>query len=139
MRHPKAFEVTAGEQGSFDALRGHKYALMVTFRRSGQAVPTPTWFGLGADGSVYMHTFSDAGKVKRVRNHPRTLLAPSDVRGKPLGPAIEGSARVLPREEWERAERAIQANYGLGRRIYTLPSRGSDEAMTYLEIAPRGS
>lgn len=138
MRHRKAFEVTTGERLSFEELRGHKYALMVTFRRNGQAVPTPTWFGLGGDGTVYVQTFADAGKVKRVRNDPRTLLAPSDARGKPLGPAIEGRARVLTRAEWDRAERAIQANYGLGRKIYTLPSRSRDEAMTYLAIDPQG-
>ena len=52
MRHPRAFEVTSGRSGGFDALRGHKYALMVTFRRSGKAVPTPTWFGVGEEGNA---------------------------------------------------------------------------------------
>lgn len=137
LRDPAAFEVTAGELGSFDSLRGRKYALLVTFRRNGRAVPTPTWFGLADDGSVFTHTFADAGKVKRLRNDPRTLLAPCTIRGKPLGRAIEGRASVVPREGWDRAERAIQANYGLGRRLYTVPTRGDDEAMTYLEIAPQ--
>jgi uncharacterized protein len=137
MRHPAAFDVTSGQSGSFDALRGHKYALIVTFRRNGKAVPTPTWFGVDEDGNAYMHTYADAGKVKRLRNDPRVLLAPSSVRGKPLGPAIEGRGRELPREEWERAERAIQANYGLGRRLYTAPSKGERAtSMTYLEISP---
>jgi PPOX class probable F420-dependent enzyme len=139
IRHAKAFEVSSGEAGSFDSLRGRKYALIVTFRRNGKSVPTPTWFGVGQDGNVYTHTFADAGKVKRLRNNPRVLLAPCDVRGKPLGRAIEGRARVLPPEEWGRAERAIQANYGLGRRIYMAPARNNNEAMTYLEIAPQSS
>jgi PPOX class probable F420-dependent enzyme len=139
IRHAKSFEVTAGEAGSFDSLRGRKYALIVTFRRNGNAVPTPTWFGLGPDRKVYTRTFADAGKVKRLRSNPRALLAPCDIRGKPLGPAIEGRARVLPRDEWDRAERAIQANYGLGRRIYMAPARNDSEAMTYVEIAPESS
>ena len=134
LRHPEAFGVASGEQGSFDSLRGHKYALLVTFRRDGRAVPTPTWFGVGDEGNVYTRTLAQAGKVKRVRNNSRSLLAPCTVRGRPLGQAIEGRARVLPREEWDRAEQAIQANYGLGRRIYELPTRGENEAMTYLEI-----
>jgi PPOX class probable F420-dependent enzyme len=137
MRHPRAFEVTSGEVGGFGSLRGRKYVLIVTFRRNGEAVPTPTWFGLAQDGNVYIHTFADAGKVKRLRNNPRVLLAPCDPRGKPLGPAIEGRARVLPREQWDRAERSIQANYGLGRRIYMAPSRKDD--VTYLEVAPQAS
>ena len=138
LRDPAAFEVTSGEPGNFDSLRGRKYALIVTFRRNGQAVPTPTWYGLDHEGNVCTLTFADAGKVKRLRNDPRALLVPCTIRGKPLGPAIEGRARVLPREEWDRAERAIQANYGLGRRLYNAPWRGGKaEALTYLEIAPR--
>ncbi len=138
LRDPAAFEVTSGEPGNFDSLRGRKYALIVTFRRNGKAVPTPTWFGLDEDGTVYTYTFADAGKVKRLRNNPRALMVPCTIRGKPLGQATEGRARVLPREEWDRAERAIQANYGLGRRISTIPWRGDqEEAMTYLEITPQ--
>ena len=137
MRHPMAFEVTGGEQRSFDGLRGHKYALLITFRRDGRAVPTPTWFGVGDDGNVYTQTFADAGKVKRLRNDPRALVCPCTVRGKPLGMAIMGRARILPPEEWEHAEQAIQANYGLGRRIYMLPSRNDTESITYLEIVPQ--
>src|SRR2546423_2592701 len=122
LRHPKSFEVTSGEAGSFDTLRGHKYALIVTFRRNGVAVPTPVWFGLDEDGNVFTRTWADAGKVKRLPHDSRALLAPCTVRGKPLGAAVQGRGRVLPREEWERAERAIEANYGLGRRIYQLPT-----------------
>jgi uncharacterized protein len=137
MRHPRSFEVTSGAPGSFEMLRGHNYALMVTFRRNGTAVPTPTWFGVGSDGSVYVHTSADAGKVKRIRNNARTLLAPCNARGKPLGPAVEGRARVLPSEDWPHAETVVQANYGLGRRIYMLPARNDGETMAYLEIAPQ--
>jgi PPOX class probable F420-dependent enzyme len=133
-RHPAAFTVTSGEPGDFSSLRDHKYALIVTFRRSGKAVPTVTWFGIDDDGNGYAHAFADAGKVKRLRNNPRILLAPCTVRGKPLGAAIEGRGRILPPEQWDHAERAIAANYGLGRWLYLIPSRREPEAGTYLEI-----
>jgi uncharacterized protein len=136
VRDRRASEVTSGVLGSFEALKGRKYALVVTFKRNGEAVPTPTWFGLGDDGNVYTHTFADSWKVKRIARDPRVLVAPCDPRGKPLGPAIEGRARVLPNADWERAESAIAANYGVGRRLYMAPSRGRTDAMTYLEIAP---
>ena len=137
IRDRTAFDVDSGRHTGFDELRGHKYALLVTFRRDGRAVPTPTWFGLGRDGHVYTYTFADAGKVKRLRNDGRTLLAPCNVRGRPLGPAVEGRGRILPRSEWARAEAAIAANYGLGRRAYNLPWRRREpEAMTYLEVSP---
>jgi PPOX class probable F420-dependent enzyme len=139
MRDKRASEVTSGVPGTFEALKGRKYALIVTFKRSGEAVPTASWFGLGDEGNLYTHTFADSWKVKRISRDPRALVAPSDLRGKPLGPAIEGRARVLPRAEWERAERAIAANYGLGRKLYMAPARGRQDAMTYLEIVPAGA
>jgi PPOX class probable F420-dependent enzyme len=136
IRDRRASEVTSGVPGGFEALKGRKYALVVTFKRNGQPVPTPTWFGLGEDGNVYTRTFADSWKVKRIGRDPRVLVAPSDPRGKPLGPTIEGSARVLPNGEWGRAERAIAANYGLGRKLYMAPTRGRTDASTYLEITP---
>jgi uncharacterized protein len=139
MRDPRASEVTSGVPGTFEALRGRKYALVVTFKRSGEAVPTPTWFGLGEDGNAYTHTFADSWKVKRIGRNPRVLVAPCDQRGKPLGTAIEGRAGVLPEAEWKRAERAIAANYGIGRKLYMAPTRGHTDAMTYLEITPVSS
>src|SRR5437764_2847657 len=99
----------------FDHLRGHKYCLLVTYRRSGQAVPTPVWFGLG-DGRLYARSDADAAKVKRIHNDPRARVGPCTARGKPLGPPADGRARVLDdRREIAAAEAALDANYGLGR------------------------
>jgi PPOX class probable F420-dependent enzyme len=136
MRDPAS--VQAARDGAtahgFDALRGQQYCLLVSYRRSGEPVPTPVWFGLSGAGQLYVRTEADAGKVKRIRANPRVLVGPANVRGKPLGPLAEGSARVLPSEEHAGAERAVQANYGLARRIYeaVLGARGEDNA--YLEV-----
>lgn len=138
MRDRRASEIRAGVPGTFAAMESRKYALIVTFKRNGEAVPTPTWFGLDDDGNLYLHTFVDSWKVKRIGRDPRALVVPCDPRGKPLGPAIEGRARVLPEAEWDRAERAIAANYGLGRKIYMAPAR-SKETQTYIEIVPASS
>jgi uncharacterized protein len=118
----------------FDHLRGHKYALLVTFRRSGEPVATPVWFGLDAEGRAYARTGVAAAKVKRIRNSPRVRLAPCTVRGKPLGPFAEGSARILSPEEEEHAEGAIQGNYGAGRKMYEATA-ASFEAR-YIEVVP---
>jgi uncharacterized protein len=117
----------------FEHLRGHKYCLLVTYRRSGEPVPTPVWFGL-RDGKLYVRSEADGAKVKRVRNDPRVRVAPCTVRGKPLGPPAEGQARVLElASAEERAETALQANYGLGRKVY----EGTLGAVAaYLEITP---
>ena len=121
---------------TFDSLRGHKYALVVTFKRDGNAVPTPVWFGLDGEGRMYFRTGANVAKVKRIRNNPRVLVAPCTLRGKPRGASIEGTARVVPAAEKEHAEAAIQSNYGLGRRLYENAGDavGGDEA--YVEITP---
>jgi PPOX class probable F420-dependent enzyme len=120
----------------FEHLRGHKYCLLVTNRRSGEAVPTPVWFGLG-DGRLYVRTEAHAAKVKRVGNDPQVRVAPCTARGRPLGPPAEGRARVLdgPGEERD-AEAALQGNYGLGRRVYEGAGGVLGTAAVYLEITP---
>jgi uncharacterized protein len=133
----RAVEAPAS-RGSFDTLRGHKYGLVVTFKRDGTGVPTPVWFGLDDAGRLYFRTGAEVAKVKRIRSDPRVLVAPCTVRGRPLGPSIEGRARVLASEEKEHAEAAIQSNYGLGRRLYesAADAVGGEEA--YVEVVPSG-
>jgi PPOX class probable F420-dependent enzyme len=137
IRHPSASAVGTEPEtvAGFEHLRGHKYCLLVTYKRNGDAVPTAVWFGL-RDGNAYIRSEADVAKVKRIRNNPRVRLAPCTARGRPLGPAAEGSARVLehPGGEEENAEAALKANYGLGRRIYERT--GSALATVYIEVAP---
>ena len=137
VRHPRAWEISeaSASEASFEQLRGHKYCLLVTFKRSGEAVPTPIWFGLG-DGSLYVRSEPDVGKVKRIRNDARVLVAPCNSRGKPLGPAVEGRARVLPPAEEAWAEEALSANYGLGRRLYERLGRVTGVELVYVEVVP---
>ena len=132
-RSSKARDGEATASG-FDHLRGHKYALLVTYKRSGEAVPTPVWFGVDDRGHTYVRTGKLAAKLKRIRNDPRVKLAPCTARGKPVGPYAEGTARVVSRDEEEPAERALQANYGLGRKLYEGSAASFDAH--YIEITP---
>ncbi len=124
----------ATRAGSLDGLAGHKYCLLTTFRRSGEPVSTPVWFGL-ADGKLYFRTYADALKRKRLRRNARVLVGPCDARGNPKGPTIEASARHLPPDEESTAEGAIQANYGLFRRIYERGFAMKVEG-AYVEVTP---
>jgi len=139
IRHPSARSLAREEQmvSDFEHLRGHKYCLLVTYKRSGEAVPTPVWFGLGGDGKLYVRSETNVAKVKRIRNDPRVRVAPCTVRGKPLGPPAEGRARVLdqPGEEAE-PEATLQANYGVGRKIYEGVGGALGMDTVYLEITP---
>ncbi len=47
-------------------IRGQKYISLATFRKNGDAIPTPVWFG-EKDDKLYLMTRSDSGKYKRYR------------------------------------------------------------------------
>ena len=135
IRSPKALEVTEATTSGLGHLRGHKYCLLVTFRRSGEPVPTPVWFGLDGE-RLYARSERRVGKVKRIAADPRVLVAPCDSRGKPLGPAAEGRARLLSEADEEVAERAIQANFGVGRKLYEGVAMNLGPEGVYLEVTP---
>jgi PPOX class probable F420-dependent enzyme len=137
VRHPdSAAAAQAGPSASgFGALRGHEYALLVTYRRSGEPVPTPVWFGLDGSDRLYVKTGAAAAKVKRVRANPRVLVGPSDARGKPLGPLAPGAGRVVGEHERQHAESVLSSSYGLGRRIYERVA-GARAPSDYLEVTP---
>src|SRR5258708_32906806 len=96
LRHGDAFSAAREEPTAhgFDGLRGHKYCLLISFRRSGEPVPTPVWFGLDADGRLFVRTEAGAAKVKRIRADGRVRVAPASSRGKPTGPLAAGAAPV---------------------------------------------
>lgn len=122
----------------FEHLRGHKYCLLVSYKRSGEAVPTPVWFGL-ADGNLYVRSEANVAKVRRIGNDSHVRVAPCTVRGRPLGLPAEGRGRVLTKPVDEaQAEAALQANYGLGRKVYEGAGGALGVDTVYLEIAPAG-
>jgi PPOX class probable F420-dependent enzyme len=78
---------------AIDLFSGHRYLNIETYRKSGVAVRTPVWFA-EKDGQLYLYTLADSGKVKRIRKNPRVRVAPSDIKGNPLGEWREGEARI---------------------------------------------
>jgi uncharacterized protein len=135
IRHPAADQLKAGTRKDFEEFRGHKHCLVVTYRRSGEPVPTPVWFGV-ADAKLYFRSEERVGKIKRIRNNGRVLVSPCDSRGKPKGPGVEAQARILPPREEGRAETAIQSNFGLGRRMYEAVAMNLGPEGVYVEVMP---
>jgi hypothetical protein len=123
----------------FAALEGRRHCLLTTYRRNGDPVATPVWFALEGDRLV-LSTEDPSGKVKRLRNDPRVQVAPCTLRGRPLGPAVPGVARLLAGHEAEEAEAQLRRAYGLGRTLFyrtihplfVLRGRG----VLYVEISP---
>ena len=139
LRDPSAADAAGlpGAADTFDALIGEEYALLVTFRRSGEPVPTPVWFGL-RDGCVYVESLADAGKVKRLRQDQHVRVAPCTLRGKPKGPFTDGVGRILAAAEKQTAETALDRHYGLRRRLYVRLGSRLGVRSVYLKLTPTG-
>ena len=108
-------------------IRGQKYISLATFRKSGEAVYTPVWFGELGD-KLYVKTRNDSGKSKRIRNNPKVKVAPCTMRGKIAGPEFPGTARALPPGQWGAAKQAVERKYWMARLAFW---RRNNE---YLEI-----
>jgi uncharacterized protein len=101
----------------------HRYMSLATFRRSGAEVATPVWFA-AADGRLYVFTGGESGKVKRLRHSSRARVAPSDSRGRVLGPWQEASARILTEPaSVDKAHAALRSKYGWQMLVADVGSR----------------
>lgn len=116
-------------------LAGHKFANLTTFRKTGQEVVTPVWFAQDGE-KIYVMTMGSAGKVKRLRNNPAARLGPSDQSGKALGLQIDVRGRLLTPEESATARRALDAKYGLMKKLFdmTFAIRRAKMQQVYLEF-----
>jgi len=119
---------------SFAYLYPYEFVLLTTFRKSGAGVPTAMWFAQ-EQGKLYMVTERMAGKVKRVHNNRRVLLAPCDVSGRVLGEQIEAYARELPTTEHPYANALLASKYGDEYEMSSSEEYADDDE-TFLEIEP---
>ncbi len=119
-------------RGAFSSLSGRRYISLATFRKNGARVLTPVWFAHSDRGTIFVMTRSDSGKMKRIRNRPQVELAPSNIRGRPLGPFVAGIARLA--EDPRQAQQCIRSKYLLAQ-IPFLWSRNN----IFLEIFPRSA
>ena len=95
-------------------ISGQKYISLITFRKTGVAVPTPVWFG-EENNKLYIISRNDSGKYKRIRNSSHVKVAFCTIRGKITGPEFEASARILPEQDWKPARKTIARKYWLMR------------------------
>jgi PPOX class probable F420-dependent enzyme len=116
------------------AITDEKYVLLTTFRRNGDAVPTPVWIVALPDGTAGCGTEIDSGKVKRIRDNPSVTLQPCTVRGKVLetSAVVPATAEVLVGKDARPVSDAVHRKYrvatsllGLGdlvRKVFRRPS-----------------
>ena len=121
----------------FTYLYPYEFALLTTFRKNGLAVPTAMWFAHD-QGKLYMVTSATVGKIKRIRNNGRVLVAPCDVRGKVLGEQIEAYAYELPSAQHEYANTLLASKYGEQYEMSSVEDSTEDyeDDETFIEIEP---
>lgn len=139
IRHREAHLICDSEAraGDFARLADHHYCLVATYRKNGQAVPTPLWFVI--DGStMYFRTAADALKIKRIQANPSVTIAACNARGRPTTPveALAGIARILEGEEILAAETLLHAKYGRRRAMYSGVFGGPWEYVVVSPVAP---
>jgi PPOX class probable F420-dependent enzyme len=103
---------------SVDALATARVINLVTYRRTGIPVGTPVLFVPDGD-RLLVRVAHDAGKLKRLRHTAAIEVAPSDSRGRRLGPSIHGRARILETEAVDPALRALHARYRIAGQLFT--------------------
>ncbi|WP_067563075.1 PPOX class F420-dependent oxidoreductase [Nocardia acidivorans] len=89
-----------------------KYVLLTTFKKDGTPVGTPLWAALD-NGRLYIWTVTDSWKVKRIRRNPEVTVQACDVRGKPHGDIVKGTAKILDDAGGDRVRGLVKRRYGL--------------------------
>jgi PPOX class probable F420-dependent enzyme len=98
------------------ALADHKYVSLVTFRKSGDPVPTAVWVARDGD-SLIVTTGDGSGKVKRLRNDPKVRLAPASISGKVAPDAVWVDATAAVEPMTPEASKVLAAKYKLAYRL----------------------
>jgi PPOX class probable F420-dependent enzyme len=87
---------------------------LVSFRSDGTAAHTAVWVSGDGVGRLFVSTFGDSYKVRRIRANPLVALAACDGPGAllPGEEYVAGTAEVLDRSEFRDGVRAHRAKYG---------------------------
>jgi hypothetical protein len=138
LRHRHAFLAARrpGTESDLDAFRGARQCLVVTFKRSGEPIPSPVNFGMSDDGKLYFRSESDAAKLTRIRNNPHVRVCPCSLRGKPRGPSTEATARLLDATETPRAHAILSANWDAMSKIVEGTLDRAGVVSIYVEVTP---
>ena len=137
LRPRDAFEAVRAPTITNDpsVLDGTSTCLLVTYRRSGEPVPSPVLFGV-ADGKIFFRAEQRTAKIRRIRANPWVLVAPCSFRGRPTGPFVKGTARIVEPHEQAAAYTALRRNYRWADRLYESTADRLPVEPAYVEITP---
>jgi uncharacterized protein len=115
---------------------GQKTVLLTTYRRTGEEVGTPVHLVVDGDRAVF-RTWHTTGKVKRMNRNPHVQIAPSDIRGRPTGPAMGAEVHELPGDQARQAGRLLAGKYPVMHRLIPLIHRVMRVKTVHYELRPR--
>lgn len=115
---------------------GHKYVNMETVKKNGSVVRTPVWF-VQDDYGIYVRTYSNSGKVKRLRANGRLRVAPCDFEGRLLGDWVEMNHEFLSGEEEKRIEKMFFKKYGIQARLTSILAQLKGKKYIHLRLTKK--
>lgn len=95
---------------TLETLGRQRAVVLETRKRDGTWVATPVSIVVDG-GRAFFRTYDAAGKAKRLRNFPAVRVAPASLRGRPTGPAVAGTARLLDDGEAVRVRALLAAKH----------------------------
>jgi PPOX class probable F420-dependent enzyme len=121
----------------FAPLRGERHMSLATFRRNGEAVPTPIWFA-EVEGLLYVRTASHFKKLERIAHDARVTVAPCSQSGEVTGEELPALARILAPGDpaIAEAESALGARYPAERPAMNQLMQDNGWKGVHVEIRP---
>ncbi|WP_406130769.1 PPOX class F420-dependent oxidoreductase [Streptomyces sp. NBC_00989] len=103
---------------ALDRIGRGSHVSLTTFRRNGQAVPTPVG-SLVKDGTLYALTPPETGKAKRIRSNPQVTIAPCNMKGvvPTDAPVVRATARLLDPAETVRVQEMMRRRFFMYRLV----------------------
>lgn len=96
-----------------------KYIRLETVRKNGKIVATPVWF-VEFEEMIFIRSYANSGKVKRMRNNPQVWVTPADAMGHPKGDPLEGEAHFVDALTAVKVSKLLYRKYGLMKIYFDL-------------------
>jgi hypothetical protein len=107
------------EDRKLEQFQNKEYIRLETVKRNGQVISTPVWFVVEG-GTLFVRSYANSDKVKRMRSDPHVRVTPSDAVGKPYGVTIEGTAIRANGDMEIKISQQLYRKYGLMKMSFDL-------------------
>jgi uncharacterized protein len=108
---------------------------LITFRKDGRAVHT-TVLAAPRDGDLLVRTHHAAGKLKRIKQNSSVEIVPLDSRGRPVGGAQSGTARILPTDESVRCLHLLHRRHPIAGLLGTWVRHMRGMRNVFIQVTP---